>query len=70
MVGAHFRWAPRWGRSAVPIRKAAPSVLSVASRLSLLIRGRSLREDIRLKIRASTIFSRVSSLAELGIVYC
>ena len=27
--------------------------------------GRSLREDIRIKIRASTIFIRISSLAEL-----
>ena len=48
-----------------PIRKAAPSVLSVALRLPLLICGRSLREDTRMKIRASTIFIRISSLAEL-----
>ena len=48
-----------------PIRKIVPAGLCVASRLLLLISGRSLREDARMKIRASTIFIRVSSLAEL-----
>ena len=47
------------------IRKAAPSVLSVAARLPLLIIGRSLRVDVRGKTRASTIFPLISTLAEL-----
>ena len=47
------------------IRKVAPSVLSAASQLPLLIIVRSLIEDTRLKIRASTIINRVSSMAEL-----
>ena len=50
-----------------PIRKTAPSGLSAASQLLLLIRRRSLREGIGVKIRASTIFTPVPSLAELGI---
>ena len=41
--------------------------LSVASRLPLLIRRRSLREHNQIKIRASTIFIRLYSLAELVI---
>ena len=51
-----------------PIRKAAAEGCSPSLRDYLCsCAGRSLREGIRVKIRASTIFTRVPSLAELGV---
>ena len=49
-----------------PIRKTAPRGFSLLrSCFLLIIVGRSLREGIRVKIRASTIFTLILSLAEL-----
>ncbi len=47
---------------AKPHLRCSPSLRDYLCSLA----GRSLREDVWLKTRASTIFSQISSLAELG----
>ena len=49
-----------------PFAKSPLRGFSLLRSFFLLINGRSLRDGTRMKIRASTIFILVSSLAELG----
>lgn len=48
-----------------PIRIVVPAALSIAAQLPMLIYGRSLNGNWRIKICASTIFIRQFPLAEL-----